>query len=76
MHLCPSHNNSPVSSSDLKEVPGVTVTALQESSLSLLGEEAGNVTRDSNIDAVHDRQNQLRPAGGGNTKHRRGFTSS
>lgn len=48
----------------LQEAVGVMVTALQEPGLLPLHQEAGNVARDANVQAIHDSQQQLRPAGG------------
>lgn len=41
--------------------------ALQEAGLLLLRHEAGNVAWDSNVKAIEDGQDQLRPAGGNGT---------
>jgi len=51
----PFLNKNPGIGPDLQEVAGVTVTALQEPSPSLLGQEAGHVARDPNVEAVQDR---------------------
>lgn len=40
------------------------VTALQEVGVSMLRQKAGNVAWDLNIEAVQDRQDQLRPVEG------------
>lgn len=49
---------------NLQEAAGVMVTALQEPRLFLLRQETGNVARDTNVKAVNDCEDELRPAGG------------
>lgn len=46
----------------LQEVTGVPMTAFQEVSMPLLRYEVGNVAWDTNIQAIHDGQDQLWPA--------------
>lgn len=48
----------------LQEVTGFAMTALQKVSVPLLQNEVGNVAWDTNIQAIHDCQDQLWPAEG------------
>lgn len=64
------HNKSSILS-HLQEVPGVTISALEEMSVSLLRQKSGNVARDLNIEAIENGLDQLRPAGGDNTRKKR-----
>lgn len=48
--------------SDLQEVAGVTIMALLEAGVFVLGQKVRNISRDLNVEAVQDGQDQLRPA--------------